>query len=299
MTLPSEPPVDPEAPPVSAEAPGSAGVEDEIRQLARALGVQQELALQGRKAVVEAVSLGDNTTAPTVQVNLGGVSVPGVRLAASYTPVVGDTVLLLKQGNEFFAAFKIQDTGSAVASSLSGGFIKPTLNSGHSHNGNSGGDLMYRRVLDNGAWKIQWQGMINLGASDFVLSGANVLAAEYRPAVKRSLIAARQVADAVSIFVDFNTDGTVAVVGATEAPGGSSGSAGPFDVTHSHGGATGFAGDSHLHSHGGAVASTSFSETHSHTVSTSSFSVGSHSHSLSVSVARPTFVSFNGLEYFL
>lgn len=316
MTSPIEPPVDPESPPTPAEAPGPPPLDDEIRQLAAALTPPQEDALSGRKAVIEAVTLGDATTAPTAQVNLGGISVTGIRLAASYTPTVGDTVLLLKQGNEFFAAFKIQDVGTAVASSLGGGFIKPTLNSGHGHNGNSNGDLMYRRVLDNGAWKIQWQGGITLGASDTILSGGNALAAEYRPLSKRSLVISREVAGAVAIFIDFNTDGTVAVVGATEGPSGTTGSsspgtnsatpstnsAGPFAVDHSHGGSTGVTdppdGLANAHSH--SIPLTSFSVgNHSHSMSSHSHTVNSHTHSIPGTVERPDFVSFNGVEYFL
>lgn len=312
MTSPIEPPVDPESPPTPSEAPGPPPLDDEIRQLAAALAPPVEEALSARKAVIEAVALGNSSTAPTVQVTLGGVSISSIRVAASYTPTVGDTALLLKQGNEFFAAFKIQDVGTAVASSLGGGFIKPTLNSGHAHNGNSNGDLMYRRVLDNGAWKIQWQGGISLGGSDTILSAGNALASEYRPLSRRSLVISREVAGAVAIFVDFNTDGTVAVVGATEGPSGSTGSAspgtntqGPFAVDHSHGGSTGQAGDSHAHSHGGAVPLTSFGETHGHSIPSSNFDIGSHSHTVNShthtmgSVTRPTFISFNGVEYFL
>lgn len=312
MTSPIEPPVDPESPPVSTDVP-ELPPDEEIRLLAKALATFQTDALSARKATIESVSLGNSSTAPTVQVNLGGVSIPNVRVAASYTPTVGDTVLLLKQANEFFAAFKIQDVGTAVASSLGGGFIKPTLNSGHSHNGNSSGDLMYRRVLDHGAWKIQWQGGIVLGASDTILSAGNALASEYRPLVKRSLVVSREVNGAVAIFIDFNTDGSVAVSGATEGPDGTTTSSspgtstsGPYSVAHSHGGSTGFNGDSHAHSHGGAVSLTSFSETHSHSIPNTDFSVGSHSHtvnshthSLSGGVVRPTFISFNGVEYFL
>ena len=112
MTTPVNLTVDPSAPPVSTEAPGVSALDDEVRQLAAALGVHEQTALSGRKATIDAVDLGDSTTAPTVQVNLGGVLIPNIRIAASYSPQAGDTVLLLKQGNEFFAAFKIQDTGS-------------------------------------------------------------------------------------------------------------------------------------------------------------------------------------------
>lgn len=286
MTSPTEPPVDPQAPPVASPSPGASAMDEEIRQLARALNVQQQDALSGRKATIDTISLGDASTAPTVQVNLGGILIPGVRLAASYTPNVGDTVLLLKQGNEFFAAFKIQDKGTAVANSLDGGWTKVTFNSGHGHNGNSNGDVLYRRVLDNGAWKMQWQGAMTLGASDTLVSGGNALAADWRPKSRRTVVVARDATDALSVKLDFNTDGTIALVGATLGQSISSTSPGTDSaltssyVEHSHGGAVAVAGITHNDGY------------HSHTVN-------SHSHGGATTVARPAYVTFNSIEYFL
>lgn len=290
MSSPIQPPVDPSAPPVAAPAPGNAGMDEEIRQLARALNVQQQEALSGRKALIDSVSLGDASTAPTVTVDLAGILIPNVRVAASYTPAPGDTVLLLKQANEFFAAFKIQDAGSAVANSTDGGFIQATLDSGHGHNGNSNGNAMYRRVMEHGAWKIQWKGSITLGANDTIISGSNVLPSDFRPSGRRTIVCARDATNSVTVKVDFNTDGTVAVISPTTAPSGSTGGV----SNHTHGGSTGFAGDSHFHTHGGAVAAASFVETHSHSIPSTDLS---HSHSNSV--ARPSYIVFNGVEYFL
>ena len=84
MSSPIQPPVDPSAPPVAAPAPGNAGMDEEIRQLARALNVQQQEALSGRKALIDSVDLGDATTAPTVTVDLAGILIPNVRVAASF-----------------------------------------------------------------------------------------------------------------------------------------------------------------------------------------------------------------------
>lgn len=57
-----------------------------------------------RKAIVTAVSLA--TSPPTVTIQLSGdttVSIPDVRVERGYIPVVGDTALVFKQGNELLA----------------------------------------------------------------------------------------------------------------------------------------------------------------------------------------------------
>ncbi len=283
MSQPIEPTVNPMAPPVSSVAPGEALLEQEIRLLAGELGVHKTVALSGRKAKVASVSLGDASTAPTIGVTLDGVSVTGVRLAASYSPQVGDTVMLLKQNDSLFAAFKIQDRGTAVQHSTDGGFTKVTFNSGHSHNANDGGDVMYRRVLDNGAWKMQWQGALNLGGSDTILSGGNALDTDFRPKSRRTIVCARDATDTVVVKLDFNTDGSVTIVGPTVSPStsGSPSSTGSAQTISTV-----------SHSHGGAVSSSQITHNdgfHSHGMS--------HSHS--TTVVRPWYVSLNGVEYFL
>lgn len=288
MSTPIDPSVDPSSPPVASPAPGVSHLDEEIRQLARVLGSVEKSAILARKAGVTAVSLGNASTPPTITVDLDGVLVPDVRIAASYTPNVGDTVLMLRQGNQYFAAFKIADRGTAVANSTDGGFVQATLNSGHGHNANSGGNVMYRRVLDNGAWKMQWQGALTLGGSDTLLSG---IPAEFRPRSRRTLVCARDATDATSVKVDFNTDGSVNVVSPTTTPGPTN-SAGSYSGSvstnaHDHGGYTEYTtvgGVSHRHS----IQITN----HGH-----SFSVPSHTHS--ISITRPTYIVFNGCEYFL
>lgn len=290
MTTPVNLTVDPSAPPVASEAPGGSALDDEVRQLAAALGVHEQTALSGRKATIDAVDLGDSTTAPTVQVNLSGILIPNIRIAASYSPQVGDTVLLLKQGNEYFAAFKIQDTGSKSLDS-SGGWTKPTLGGGNSH---SGGGVHYRRVMDNGAWKMQWKGRMTYGGTT-VLSSS--LSSDFQPSEERNVNAARFTSqNSVSVRVDFATSGAVTIVGATATIDlGNSFSGGVSN--HTHGGSTGFAGDSHFHTHGGTVPAASFAESHSHGIPSSDLS---HSHDLgTVDVSAPTWVSFDGIEYFL
>jgi len=265
-------------PPVSSPA-GQGNVDDEIRQLASALAPEEVEALSGVKATVDSVSLGDASTPPKIQINLGGILIPNIAVAANYSPNVGDTVVLVKQGNSYLALTKIQDKGTAVANSTDGGFTKATLNSGHAHNGNSNGDLMYRRILDNGAWKVQWQGSFTLGASDTIISGGNALPSDFRPKSRRTMLAARDATNLVLVKMDFNTDGTVALVQpemGTSSISSHSHSLGSSDVRLSGYLSQGGSDLGHLHGLG------------------SSSSDGGHSHD----VARPSYVCVH-LEYFL
>lgn len=288
MSSPTPPPVDPGAPPVSSAAPGPTGMEEEVRQLARALGVKKESGLSARKAIVEAISAGSSSVAPTISVDLDGVIVQGVRLAASYSPQVGDTVLLLRQGNQFFAAFKIATAGSLVQNAARGGFMQASLNSGHSHDANNNGIAMYRRVMDHGAWRIDWKGSVNLGGSTTIMSGGNALPAEFRPSSRRTMTVARNAVDTTSVKVDFNTDGSVTVVGGTTSPTGSSTSVTLFSAgSHTHGGTfnANLPGTENDHGHGIPA-----DGTHGH---------GSHSHTVYNTVLAPEYVVLNGISYYL
>lgn len=282
MTSPVDPSVDPTQPPVASPAPGSAGMDDEIRQLARALNVQVPDALSARKAVVTAVDLGNASAAPSVTVDLSGVSVASVRLAASYTPVVGDTVLLLKQGNEFFAAFKIQDIGSK-SDEDAGGWITASLNGAHSVQGSA--TVMYRRVMDHGSWKMQWKGAVDYGSGTTTLL-ASPLAAEYRPSVARQLTVARSVTGgATTCRIDANTDGTLTFWPTSTIDLGNSGYAGGY--THSHGGATGVTDPTD-----------GLANAHSHAIFDSSSS--DHNHDLGTATSDdPPWIGMDGVEYFL
>ena len=247
-----------------------------------------------RKGTVSAINIGDANTPPTVTVFLSGdttTPIAGVGLAANYSPQIGDMVMLYKQGNEFFAQ-------STVASSSNGtGWVTASLASGNTHNGNSNGSLMYRRVLDNGAWKMQWQGAINYGGSASILSAA--LPSDFRPSVKRSLISAREVqSGSVVVGLDFYTDGTVHIVGENTNPlsGGSHSHFADLGVSVSGGasvsGGTGGASAGTAHTHG---FSGSGSSSGSGDASGNTNSGGSHSHS----VNSPSWVGFSGVEYFL
>lgn len=140
---------------------------------------------------------------------------------------------------------------------------------------------MYRRVMDNGCWKVQWKGAINYGGSTSVLSAG--LGGDFRPAAKVSMISSRTASSSNVVGIDFDTDGTVSIVGPTVAP--SEGSAGGISV-----------GD-HQHTYTDYYGASGEFSLSNATSANGSFSTGGHQHG--VTVAAPTWVGFNGIEYFL
>lgn len=282
MTMPVQPNVDPSQPPVSS--PGAQyAVDDEIRQLATALAPDPVTAMSGHKGEVDSISLGDASTPPSVTVDIGGVLVPGVAIAANYTPAVGDTVVLAKQGNSYVALFRIAALGSKSAEA-EGGWIEATLHASHAHNG--GQTVMYRRINDHGSWKMQWKGVVDYGSGQSLLL-ASGLAAEYRPSVARQVTVARSVTGGESTArLDIYTDGTLQFWGLSRSNDmGYSDYAGGFD--HSHGGGTGFTDPAD-----------GLANSHNHSISNTS--VVDHRHYLgTLSIDEPPWVSLDGVEYFL
>lgn len=245
-----------------------------------------------RKGIVTAIDLGDASSAPTATVFLSGdetVPIAGVRLASDYSPQIGDMVILLQQGVEFFALCSIATVGTITASSTGGGWTKAVLQASHAHNGNANGDLMYRRVMEDGCWKMQWKGSIVFGGSNNTVLLAN-LPSEFHPAQKKSAICGREVGSGggVAVGVDFQTDGGVTIIADNWATSTAS------SHTHSVSGVTDFVdpGDSttfdSAHSHGVVGG-------HDHGWGNGTTSAGSHSHT----AGDPGWISFSGVEYFL
>lgn len=244
------------------------------------------------QAVVTAVDLAG--TPPTATITLSGSTtpVPGVRFLSSYTPVVSDTVQVVKQSNSILILGHTADTGTASATD--GGWQTPSLASGFTTNGNSNGPAQYRRVMDNGVWKVQWIGSLgHTGTSTTILSAA--LPANYRPSAKRSILVSRDVQGGSNVAqIDFNTDGTMSLVGATTGP---SGTTGTESANHTH-----FLGSSDTQlsgylSQGGSDLG------HAHGLGTSYTEVyasNTHTHTLSgATVVDPTWIGLNHVEYFL
>lgn len=293
MSTPSDPTVPSTTPVPTATAPMDASG-DQIRQLATQLG-QPPYNFDPttiRKATIQSIQPGNANTPPTGTILFSGDTtspVAGVRLAAGYGPQVGDTVIVLKQGSDFFMLTDIASASNMTASSTVGGWTQVALAGSHTQNGNSNGNLMYRRVMDGGCWKMQWKGAIGYdGSTSNVL--ATALGTDFRPPTKVSLVAPRDVNNGggVGIGLDFQTTGQISIVAANW-------------VTSS---------DSHSHGESGGTDSvdpgdsttTDGSPAHSHGV------VGSHSHGYSGgtdsdnhshTAADPTWIGFHGLEYFL
>lgn len=286
--------------------------DSEIRELAQTLLTTTQLGFDPTtilKGIITAVE--PDTSPPTVSIQISGdttTTVAEVRILNSYSPQVGHTVLVAKQGADIVILGNISNTAASGTDSGAGDWTKATLAAG-SHDGNSNGDVAYRKVLDHGAWKMQWRG-------GWSVSGTTVISAldtEFRPSHRVSMLAARTSTGAISVYVVFETDGSVVLAATTTGTNSSNasgdvgtasmstGSGGGFSVgDHSH--AIPFDGDADGggadHNHfGSALSSGAFSlGSHSHGASHDhSFFGGSHSHP----VTAPTWVSFNGLEYFL
>lgn len=310
MTTPSEggpiDPVDPTPTPVPEPLPTSAPTDAEIRELAAVISAPQLTfdPLTARKGVVTAIAT--TATPPTISITISGDTtvIDGVRFWSSYTPQVGQTVTLGKQGSDIWAMGSIVDLPAA---SDGGGWTTATLGSGFSHNGNSGGTVQYRRVMDNGAWKMQWQGVAARSSGTLLLSAA--LPAEYRPTAKRPLNAGRDPGGGSNAtLVEFNTSGTVDIVSAGQTASPSAGGATSGSTGSASTGSTGSTGSTLTQGTGNAVSGNGADPNHfhfdfaahSHSISTS----GSHTHSISSAshghtVLAPVWISFNGLEYFL
>lgn len=282
-------------------AAAAAALNDQIRALATEIANQAILAFDPatiRKGEVISIQGG---APPTITVTISGaetVEVPGVRYYEHYVPVVTDTVHLLKQGTDLVAIGKVAGQQSETA------FTDVPLVNGFTHNGNGNGNLKVRRIWDNGLWRVQMQGAVNVPAGQAVL--CTNLDAKYRPTsvTRRTVLCARSADGAVSVKADIE-GGTITLVGRTTAPAskdpGDTNSTTLDENAHQHTGTTSVAspGDSsHQHSshehvipavtagpsehnHSGAVSTVSHQHgTHNHTGTTNveSLSLSTHNH---------------------
>lgn len=285
MSTPSDP-TTPTGPPVPAPATPLASSADQIRQLATQLN-QPPYNFDPaniRKAIITAIDAGNSTTAPTCTILFSGDTtspVAGVRLAAGYGPQVGDTCIVLKSGADFFMLTDIVGVSNQTASSTAGGWTKATLQGSHSHNGNSNGDVMYRRTMDGGCWKMQWKGALNYGGNTALLGAA--LGVDFRPPTKVSILAPRDVNNggATSVQLDIQTDGTISIIATNWSTNSVS--------SHTHD-VSGFTGG-HSHTEHDGFGTTGSSDSWGNNTTNS----GGHSHTAS----NPSWIGLHGLEYFL
>jgi hypothetical protein len=273
------------------QAAMDASQEKQIRELAAQIGQMSKLGFDPmtiRKGIIAAVS--DTTSPPTVALNISGDTetlIDQVRTLNNYTPIVGQTVLVAKQGTEIFLLGAISAASPFNVGAFGGsdnGWQQATLTNG-SHGGNSNGNIYYRRVLDHGSWKMQWRGGWSPGGATTMIGSANALDTDFRPGSLRSLLCARDATGSVAVKLDFQADGQVVMIGGTTGPSLSI----PSVSMNYSGGTDGqlfgyqsLAGSDLGHYHGcsGTTAG------HSHVGATST-------------VTAPTWVSLNGIEYFL
>lgn len=256
------------------KAAAEAALNEQIRALAAEIAKQAILdydPVTRRKGTVASLQTG--TAPPTITVTISGatdVQIAGVRYYEHYQPQVGDVVHIDKQGTDIVAIGKIAEQVSETA------FSTVPLVNGFTHNGNGNGNLMVRRIWDNGVWKVEMQGAVNAPGGQATLCTA--LDAKYRPtnATRRTVLAARDATNSNVVKVDIGADGTITLIGNTTAPAstnlGNTGSATPNDSTHSHG----------QHEHGIDVSAHTHAA-HDHSISASTAGLSEHNHSGAVS----------------
>lgn len=194
------------------KAIAEAALTEQIRALAAKIAEQAILSydpVTRRKGIV--ASLQTASAPPTVTVTISGdttVEIPGVRYYEHYPPQVGDVVHIDKQGTDLVAIGKIAEQYSET------GWTTVSLAAGFTHNGNSNGDLMIRRVWDAGQWRVELQGGVNRSSGTVIATG---LDAKYRPvnATRRTVLAARDANGSNVVKLDIGNDGTITMVGGT------------------------------------------------------------------------------------
>jgi len=238
MTTPGSDPaetVPPDPVPSPDEIAAQAALNDQIRNLAAEIAKQTLLEFDPatyRKGAV--ISIQSAAAPPTLTVTISGdtLEIPGVRYYDHYSPAVGDVVHILKQGTDITAVGKIAEQYSAT------GWTLASLNAGFTHNGNSGGNVEFRKVWEGGSSKVEFRGVA--GRS----SGTNLFALPtgYQPGALRPLLARRNDSGgSVSVGLDFGTN--VTMVGGTT--GSHSHSVDVTDNAHTH--------DINNHAHGVSI----------------------------------------------
>lgn len=255
-------------------------------------------------------------TYPYITVQVDGdtsTSIENVRHLEAYSPVVGDTCSMLKQGSDLLAIGRVNTT---TASPALNGWVTPTLGTGMTTTADT---VRYRVINDNGERKIQLRGKLSVSGTNITLF---TMPADLRPIFDLQLLAARDntQSNVVQLNIGNTASGAITIVGVTSGVAGSSGGPTNFrtgvdpgsggvsnastttsgvDIGHSHkflnldwGATDGYRNaDSFPYywetSPGNGVPRSN----HSHLM-------GQHQHALD-RVLHPTSVSLNGVEYFL
>jgi hypothetical protein len=148
-------------------------------------------------------------TYPYLTVQLGGdttTSIANVRHWESYSPVVGDTCQMIKQGGDIIATARVNTTNGAAALN---GWAQPTLASGFTHS--VGLDpIQWRVVNDHGDLLLQLRGSCTLSGVTYSSNTATMftLPVGSRVAAPKSVLAPRD-SGGVCVKINFLTSGVV------------------------------------------------------------------------------------------
>lgn len=271
---------------------------EELRALAKELFQSGQLGFDPSTLIKGTVKAFDfSGSPPTLTITIGGdttTEVSDVRLMNNYSPEVGHTVLIAKQGAQIVVLGHIAELSAYTVNNEAGGWQRAELSFG-AHGGGDNGDLYYRRILDHGSWKVQWRGGWTTNGQLTVIASNGLEGEAYRPSSKRTCLAARSSNGAAACHITFDDGGNV-YLEAPDARGNFATVSGDVG-TGGSGGFTGAGGTSGFVGTGGADPHTHSGDNHVHSGASHdhSFSGGAHIHS----VNYPTWVSFNGVEYFL
>jgi hypothetical protein len=178
---------------------------EQISSIARALATPKTSACAELiKGVVTAY------TYPYLTVQIGGdtaTSIDQVRHLEAYSPVVGDTVTMVKQGADILAIGRVNTT---TASPTLNGWVQPTLATGFVH---SADPIRYRVINDHGDLSLQMRGSCTMTGS--VVYSANVatvftLPVGYRVALNSSILIPRD-SGGTCVKINYLTSGVVQI----------------------------------------------------------------------------------------
>lgn len=154
-------------------------------------------------AIVTAV----NTTAGTVDCD----TIRARRVETYQSPAIGDKIVITNSGSGNWVAWGRTSTGADTA------WTQVTLAAGFSHNGNSQGNVRYRKQIIGGTPVLQWRGGLGVTYPSTGNFLSSALPAAARPADLRTVPAACSASTSVqnAMKIDFKSDGTAQVVGFT------------------------------------------------------------------------------------
>jgi hypothetical protein len=149
----------------------------------------------------------------------GTVTADGIkarRMEGYQNAAVGDVIVLSQSSSGNWLAEGRLSTGADTA------WVKPTLATGFTHDGNSNGDVQSRTTVIGGIRWMQWRGGLGITYSGNAIQNSGdilntALAASLRPVSTRSLAAAcsASTSSSLSLKVDARTDGQLRIIGTT------------------------------------------------------------------------------------